>query len=160
MNGKIFIIFLFVINLFAVMAKVDKQNVIKGDSVSFSITASGSDISFPTITSIDGDNIEAVSSSQNISIINGNYQKSVTKTYVFTPSHSLVIPSYKVIVDNHTFYTKPIKIKVVKDTKKDKDFKIEINTKKEAILGYPNIVTIKFYQKTNIKASSLSLELP
>ena len=160
MNGKILILFLLVINLFAVTAKVDKQNVIEGDNVAFSITASGGNIVFPQIDNIDGDNIEAVSSSQNISIINGNYQRTLTKTYVFTPSHSLVIPSYPVIVDGKKEYTKPIKINVVKDTKADKDFKLEIKAKKEAIVGYPNIITIKFYQKTNVKIDSVALEMP
>ena len=160
MNGKILILFLLVINLFAVSAKVDKQNVIEGDNVVFSITASGGHIEFPNITNIDGDKIEGISTSQSISIINGNYKKSVTKSYAFTPSHSLTIPKFEVIVDNKKEYTKPIKIKVVKDTKTDKDFKLEIKTKKTAVVGYPNIVTIYFYQKTNVKISSIALELP
>ena len=160
MSGKILIIFLIVINLFGVSAKVDKQNVIEGDNVVFSITASGGNIEFPKISDIDGDKIEGISSSQNISIINGNYQKTITKSYVFTPSHSLTIPSFKVIVDNKKIVTKPIKIKVVKDTKIDKDFKIDIKTKQTAIVGYPNIVTILFYQKTNVRVANISLELP
>jgi len=160
MNGKILILFLLVINLFAVTAKVDKQNVIEGDNVAFSITASGGNIVFPSIQNIDGDDIEARSSSQNISIINGNYQRTLTKTYVFTPTHSLVIPSYAVIVDGKKEYTKPIEIKVVKDKKIDKDFKLELSAKKNAIVGYPSIVTIKFYQKTNVKVGSIALEMP
>jgi len=161
MNGKFLVIFLLVLNLFAgVVAKVDKTNVIEGDNVAFSITGSGGNIIFPDITNIDGDDIEAVSSSQNISIINGNYQRTITKTYVFTPSHSLVIPSYRVIVDGKDEYTKAIKINVVKDKKTDQDFKLEIIAKKEAIVGYPNIITIKFYQKTNARISSIALEMP
>ena len=160
MNGKILIIFLLVLNLFALTAKVDKQNVIEGDNVAFSITASGGNVIFPQISNIDGDNIEAVSSSQNISIINGNYKKTITKTYVFTPSHSLTIPSYEVVIDGKKEYTKPIKINVVKDTKTDKDFKLEVIAKKEAIVGYPSIVTIKFYQKTNVRIDSVALEMP
>ena len=143
--------------LASVTASVDKRNVIEGDNVAFSIKASGGNVKFPDIKNIDGDDIEAVSSSQNISIINGNYQKTITKTYVFTPTHSLTIPSYKVIVDNQAVYTKPIKIKVVKDTKTDKDFKLELIAKKTAIVNYPNIITLKFYQKSNVNIDSVSL---
>ena len=160
MNGKIFILFLIIIKLFGVEAKVDKQNVIEGDNVVFSITASGENIEFPTIKRIGENDIEAISNSQNISIINGKYTKTITKTYVFTPIRSLIIPSFEVKVDNKSFYTKPIKINVVKDTKTDKDFKLEVIASKTAIKGYPNLVTIKFYQKTNVRVASINLELP
>jgi len=160
MIGKILIVFLFIVNLFAVSAQVDKKNVIQGDNVSFSISASGGNVIFPDIQEIDGNDIEAVSSSSNIIDINGQYQRTLTKTYVFTPTHSLVIPSYKVIVDGKPEYTKPIKINVIRDTKTDKDFKLEVNTSKNAIVGYPNQVIIKFYQKTNAKLSTIGLELP
>ena len=161
MNGKFLVLFICIYMLFAnVEVKVDKTNVIEGDNVAFSITASAKDIKFPQIQNIDGDEIEAVSNSQNISIINGQYQKTITKTYIFTPTHSLTIPSYKVIVDNRVVNTQKIKIKVLKDTKFDKDFKLEIVADKKAIVGYPNVITIKFYHKTNLKFSSTSLELP
>ena len=155
---KILFMILFIVNLFAnVSVSVDKYNVIEGDNVAFSIKANGSNVKFPNIKNIDGDDIQAVSSSQNISIINGNYQKTITKTYVFTPTHSLTIPSYKVIVDNKTFQTKPIHINVVKDTKTDKDFKLELIAKKSAIVNYPNIITLKFYQKSNVNVDSVAL---
>ncbi len=154
----LFISLFSIVSLLAnVTASVDKRNVIEGDNASFSIKASGGNVKFPDIKNIDGDDIEAVSSSQNISIINGNYQKTITKTYVFTPTHSLTIPSYKVIVDNQAVYTKPIKIKVVKDTKTDKDFKLELIAKKTAIVNYPNIITLKFYQKSNVNVDSVAL---
>jgi len=160
MNGKLFIILIFVINLFAVSVNVDKQNVIKGDSVSFSITASGGNVVFPDIKKIDGNTIEAVSSSTNIVGVNGNYERTLTKTYIFTPMHSLTIPSYKVLVDGKAEYTQPIRINVLKDLKTDKSFKLEVNTSKTAIVGYPNKVIIKFYQKTNTKLNSVALEMP
>ena len=160
MNGKVLVLFLFVLNLYAnVIAKVDKQNVIEGDSVVLSITASGNKIQFPNIKKIGSDDIEAVSSSQNISIINGNYKKTITKSYAFTPSQSLIIPSYKVIVDSKIYHTKPVKITLLKD-KNEKDFKLVLLAPKETIANYPSVVTIKYYQKTNVKVGSISLNLP
>jgi len=160
MNGKFLIIFILIINLFGVEVNVDKRNVIEGDSIAFSITASGENIEFPVIRRIDNYPIEAKSTSQNIEIINNKYKKTITKTYIFTPTKSITIPSYKVIIDGQIEYTKPIKIKVFKDNKTLQDFKLEIDTKKEAIVGYPNIIVIKFYQKTNVKIGSAALEVP
>jgi len=161
MSGKILIVLLAVINLFAnVSAKVDKQNVIAGDSITYSITASGNSITFPKIDKISGFNIESISNSQSISIINGNYQKKLTKSWTFTPLKTIIIPSYVVKIDNKEYKTKTVKINVVKDSKLNKDFKLEVTANKEAIVGYPTYVDIKFYRKTNVKVSSIQMLLP
>jgi hypothetical protein len=161
MSGKILIILLVAINLFAnVIAKVDKQNVIAGDSVTYSIIADGNSITFPKIDKIAGFNVESVANSQSISIINGNYQKKLTRSWTFTPLKSITIPAFTVKIDNKEYKTKPIKINVVKDSKLNKDFKLEVNATKQAIVGYPTYVDIKFYQKTNVQVSSIQMLLP
>jgi hypothetical protein len=160
-NGKFIFLLLLVTNIFAnVVAKVDKQNVIEGDGVTYSIIADGNNITFPKIDKIAGFNIESVSNSQSISIINGNYQKKLIRSWSFTPLKSITIPSYSVKVDNKEYHTKPIKINVVKDSKLNKNFKLEINASKEAMVGYPTLVDIKFYQKTNAKVSAVQMILP
>ena len=160
-NGKFVIIFLLSINLFAnVVAKVDKQNVIQGDSVIYSITADGNKITFPKIDKIAGFNIESISNSQSISIINGNYQKKLTRSWSFVPLKSITIPSYIVKVDGKKYKTKLIKIHIIKDSKLNKNFKLEVRASKETIVGYPSLVDIKFYQKTNAKVSVVQMILP
>jgi hypothetical protein len=161
MNGKFILILLLATHLFAnVVAKVDKQDVIEGDSVTYSITADGNNIVFPKIDKIAGFNVESIANSQSISIINGNYQKRLTKSWSFTPLKSLTIPSYIVKVDNKEYHTKEIKINVLKDSKSNKNYKLKINVSKNAIVGYPSVVDIKFYQKTNTQISTISMFLP
>jgi hypothetical protein len=161
MSGKFILLFLLVTNIFAnVVAKVDKQNVIEGDSVTYSITADGNNIIFPKIDKIAGFDVESVSTSQSISVINGNYQKKLIRSWTFTPLKSITIPLYSVKVNNKEYKTKPIKINVVKDSKLNKNFKLELNANKEAIVGYPILVKIKFYQKTNSKVSTIQMILP
>ena len=161
MNGKFIVILLLAIHLFAnVVAKVDKQNVIEGDSITYSITASGKNITFPKIDKIAGFNVESISNSQTISIINGNYQKQLTRSWSFTPLKSITIPSYEVEVNGKKYRTKPIKIEVLKDSKLNKNFKLEVNASKTAIVGYPTYVDIKFYQKVNAKISTIQMILP
>jgi len=161
MSGKIILLLLVIVNLFgSVTASVDKTNVIEGDSVTLSIVADGKNIVFPDIREIQGDKINGIESRQNISIINGNYKKTTTKTYIFTPSHSLTIPSYKVKIDGKEYFTNPIQIKLVKDKITNKNFKLNLFIKDKIIVNYPNLVTIKYYQKTNAKVSQIRLELP
>jgi hypothetical protein len=161
MNGKFILIFLLATHIFAnVIANVDKQNVIEGDSVTYSIIADGNNITFPKIDKIAGFNVESVSNSQSISVINGNCQKKLIRSWSFTPLKSITIPSYTVKVDNKEYHTKSIKINVVKDSKLNKNFKLEVNTTKKAIVGYPTLVDIKFYQKTNAKVSAVQMILP
>ena len=162
MSGKIVILLLSLSMLLfgKVEVKVDKQNVIEGDNISFSIIVSGEKVSFPKIDKIGGYDIEGESSSENISFINGKYSKLITKTYIFTPLKSFEIPSFEIEVDGKKEKTTPIKIKVLKDKKTDKNFKLEVITNKEAIVGYSNLLTIKFYRKTNKNIDLLSLKLP
>jgi len=161
MIGKIILLFFMIYQLIAsVDVKVDKKNVIKGDSVVFSIIAEGEKIKFPDIKEIAGYRIEGVSTSSNISIINGKYRKVITKSFAFTPMKDITIPSFTLEIDNKIEKTTPIKIKVVEDKKGDKNFKLEIIANKKMIVGYPNIVTIKFFQKTNIRVDSVALQLP
>jgi len=156
MIGKIFSI-----NLFGgVIEKVDKKNVIEGDSVTFSITADGSKIEFPKIDKIEGYNIESISNSENIVVINGKYKKSLTRSWTFTPLKSIKIPSYIVKIDGKDYKTKSIFIKVVKDSKFNKKFKLEVEAEKSGIVGYPLPIVIKFYQKTNTNISTIQMSLP
>ena len=162
MSGKIFFLLgLLFLNLFGkVEVNVDKKHVIKGDSVVYSITAEGIDVKFPKLKKIAGYDIESVSSSQSISIINGNFQTILTKSYVFTPLHSCTIPSYEVEVDSKKIKTKPISIKVMNDDKKNQDFKLDVFVPKEMIVGYPYVIKVKFYQKTSANFDSVQLVLP
>ena len=53
-----------------------------------------------------------------------------------------------------------IKINIIKDSKLNKNFKLEVRASKETIVGYPSLVDIKFYQKTNAKVSVVQMILP
>jgi len=141
-----------------VSVNVDKTHLLSGDDVVYSISATGNNIIFPHLSKIGNYDIEAISQFSNLSIKNGKYITTITKTYTFTPTKSLTIPSYKVIVDNTPYYTKPIKITVLKNNHHQK-FRLDVLAPKRAIVGYPSIITIRFYQRVDTKIDTVSMEI-
>lgn len=161
--GKIAVVLLLPLFLFAeVKVSVDNSALYAGDNVTYTITASGSDIEFPVITSIDGNPILATNSSQNISIINGSYTKTLSKSYTFTPKASLQIPSYKVLVDGGVELTKPVEVKVVKPSQ-DKRAPIVLDmhlAKERAHVGEGVRFDLVLKKKPDARVDKLEIEEP
>ncbi len=159
--GRIFILVLLSTSLFAgVKAFVDKNAVYKGEMVRFTISAEGKNPKFPTLTKIAGYNVQSVSESSSTTIINGNYKNTVSKTYYFTPSRSLDIPSYKVTVDGKEYATDMISVDVVKQiaSKKSDEFSISMDMdKNDVYVGEPVKVDVKFRYKLSSKADKIMI---
>ena len=164
MNGKLKILLalIFFVN-FAfgkVSVEVDKKNVIQGDSLTIIVKAQGKNITFPNISKIGNYQIESVGSSQQFQSVNGVVKREKSKFYTITPSKSFTIPSFTIKVDGKVETTKPIKINVLKDTKFQNSFKLEIETPKKIYQHYANLIKVKFLQKTSEKISALSMIMP
>ncbi|MCJ7764613.1 MAG: BatD family protein, partial [Thiovulaceae bacterium] len=161
--GKIAALLLLPLSLFAgVQAGVDKNALYAGESVTYTITVSGKDIAFPDITSIGGSPVMGTSSSQNISVINGDFQKTVSKSYTFAPKSSLEIPSYKVVVNGGAEMTKPISIKIVEPSQ-DKSAPIVLDmrlSKEHAHVGEAVRFDLVFKQKPNAAVNKMNIEKP
>ncbi|WP_345977337.1 BatD family protein [Sulfurimonas sp. HSL3-7] len=161
--GKIAALLLLPLLLFAeVKVSVDNNVLYAGDNVTYTITATGSDIEFPVITSIDGNPILATNSSQNISITNGNYTKTHSKSYTFTPKASLQIPSYKVLVDGGVERTKPVDVKIVKPSQ-DKRAPIVLDmhlSKEQAYVGEAVRFDLVLKKKPDTRVDKLEIEEP
>ena len=99
--GKIFILCTFLLSaLFAdVKLTLNTPANYAGEMASFTITSDGDDIKFPTINSIDSYNIEGSSSSSSTTIINGNYSRKISRTYSFSPTKDVTIPSFEIKAD-------------------------------------------------------------
>ncbi|WP_353662719.1 BatD family protein [Hydrogenimonas sp. SS33] len=113
--GKLLFLFLLLpLLLFAgdVRVSVDKRRVVKGDTVTVTIEADGSEVKFPVIRQIDGFPILGTSQQSNIAIINGNVRRTTVKRLTFAPMHSVTVPSFTVSVDGKEVKTQPLKIEV------------------------------------------------
>lgn len=113
--GKIVLLFLMSITVFAkVQIELITPAIYKGDEASFKISAFGEEVKFPNIDMIDSFNILGTSSSQEVSSINGNVTRKISKIYTFAPTRSVVLPSFKIEVDGKVYKTEQKNIKVVK----------------------------------------------
>lgn len=161
--GKLTALMLLPLFLFAdVKESVDKNALYKGDSVTYTISVSGKDVEFPTITEIGGNPILSTSGSQNVSIINGDFQKTVSKSYSFAPKDSLEIPSYKVLVNGGVEMTKPITVKIVEPSQ-DKSAPVVLDirlSKEKAHVGELVRFDMVFKQKPNVPVYKLDIEEP
>ncbi len=145
-----------------VNVSVNKQKVYPGEEVVFTIQASGNDIKFPNIKKIAHFPVQGTAIMQNITILNGNMQKNISKSYIFFPTKDVTIPSFEVFIDNKAYKTKPIHIKVLKPVQsKDANFKLLLSVnKQQAYIEEPLIFSIEFFQKDNINPQSIEIRRP
>ena len=161
--GSLLITLLFPMFLFGgVKATVDKNALYRGDSVTYTISVTGSDVEFPTITEINGNAIESTASSQNIRIVNGDFEKTVSKSYTFVPYSSLEIPSYKVLVNGGVEMTNAIAVKIVEPSQdKTAPIVLDINLSKSKVhVGEVVRFSLVFKKKPNVPVYKLDIEEP
>lgn len=161
--GKIIVILLFPLMLLAgVKATVDNSVVYKGDSVTYTISATGGDIEFPTIHEIGGNTIVSTASSKNIRIVNGDFQKTISQSYTFSAHDDVEIPSYSVLIDGHSEKTKALRVKVVEPTQ-DKNAPVVLEmqlSKKSVHVGEVVRFDLIFKKKPNVPIYKLEIEDP
>ena len=161
--GSLITLLLLPLALFAdVKESVDKSALYRGDDVTYTISVSGKDVEFPSITQIGGNPILSTSGAQNIRIVNGDFQKTVSKSYIFTPKKSIEIPSYKVLVNGGVEMTKPITIKIVEPSQ-DKGAPIVLDirlSKERARVGELVRFDLIFKQKPNVPVYKLDIQEP
>lgn len=142
---------------------VDTAVVHEGESVSFTISATGGDAEFPDISDVDGYVIQGVSSSSSTSIINGDVFKKIAKTYRFTPAKDVTIPAFTVKVDGKKHTTQAKKIIVTKPVKSKvgDDFIVELKVDKQKLkVGQSTKLRVLFKQKLDSYADKLALNEP
>ena len=161
--GSILLLLFPVILLAEVTASVDKRAVYPGDSVTFSISATGSDIEFPKIDTIDGFSINDSGVSTSIVIINGNMKKTKRKLYSFSPDKNVTIPSFTVKVDGKEYKTSPITIKILNpnSAKSIKEASLELRAdKNSSYVGEAIDLELILKIKANANIAQAQIEQP
>jgi len=163
--GKIIFLIFCTINLFASSAniKVSAPAIYEGDSVTFTLSATGKDVKFPNITEVEGYPIMGTSSGTSTSIINGNYTQTISKSYTFTPKKDITIPSFKIEVDGDELSTEAKKISVIKPqaSKQGDPFMVELKVDKTNLkVGESTTLKVIFKQRLDAKANKLNLNEP
>lgn len=152
----------------SISASVDKNVVSLNEQISLQITVSAdtTNIPQPKIPQLTDFQVYSSGRSQNISIINGQVNSSVTFSYVLVPKKigEFEIPPITLEYQGKTFQTQPIKIKVEKQTSQQqlptekniykgtrKDIFIETFVdKKKAYVNEQITLTFRFYTRVNL----------
>jgi len=152
----------FLLSLFANVQLSIPKDVVRGETLYFSIEITGQDIIFPDFKTIDSYNVQEVSSSTSTNIINSKITKKVTKVYSLYPTKDFVFPDLKFVVDGKEYLSKKRNI-VLKDSKQtiSSKFKLSLKTDvKELYLNENFILTLVFKYKKNANIVDLSFEKP
>ena len=154
--GKIIILLnLFSIAVFAtVTAKVEPRDIYAGDSATYSVIITGSNVKKPELLSICGNDITASSSQTSIVSINGSYKKSYTLSYQFTPKKDCTIAPTEVEIDSKKEFSNSVKVTIKPRTQDLKaDFILSfIVPKKEFYIGEPFELTLLLKQHRGVQA--------
>jgi hypothetical protein len=132
--GKIFLLLVLIPNAMyaSVVASVDYNSVVVGETVTYSLNVTGKDLQRPILNSICDSNVISTSSQTNIEMINGNYKKTKILSYKFMPRKSCVIKPLDLIVDGKRQTTNAVKVEVKPVTQDvNADFVIELSADKK-----------------------------
>jgi hypothetical protein len=156
MVKKLLIIILFIpFSVYAsVVASVNTDKVELGESVTYSLSVSGNDITKPNIYRLCNSDVISTSSSKSINIMNGRVQESNILSYEFVPQKSCEIAPTEIEIDGVMEKSNALSIKVIPvSASKDKNFILElISSKKDVLVGESFKVSIIFKQKRGSRA--------
>ncbi len=161
--GSLLILIPFYLFSAEVSVSVNKSAVYPGDSVVFSIKASGNDIEFPKIDKIGNADVSEAGTSSSYVIINGNASKTLTKMYSFTPDNNVTIPSFTVKIDGKEYKTKPINVTVLNPNAPRPNAKalLEIRAdKNSSYVGEPVNIELVLKLKASANIAKAQIDTP
>jgi len=142
-------------NLYAnVTASLDSKYIYAGDSVRYMLTISGKKVKKPILQDICGNEITGTFSQTSIEAINGNYQKSYTLSYEFTPQKSCTIAPVSVEIDGKLEESNSVEL-IVKPQVQSKNAEFQLSleaSKKDLYVGEPFEVTLLLKQSVMARA--------
>ena len=148
--------------LFAKVELTAPKAFLQGEAVTFSISASGSDVDFPEIKNISSFVVQQAGTSNQISIINGARSQKIIRKFRFYPTCDIVIPSFKIKINGKIQTTKPQKIILQKVQKtKSNIFDLTISVDKtQAYVGEEIYLTMRFKYKKDTQIYDLQFSNP
>ncbi|MDZ7859123.1 MAG: BatD family protein [Candidatus Krumholzibacteriota bacterium] len=150
--------------------RVESKNVYVGGTFIMQITIMGStDVERPDLSNLKGFEVEFAggsnNSSQSVSIVNGNFSRTVKKEYVFsyrlTPLESgvLRIPSIAVEVEGKDLKTNALTINV-REPEETEDFKLRLRLSREScFVGEPVILSVVWYLREDVNSFNVTAPL-
>jgi hypothetical protein len=154
-------LFLIVCSLFSADAYVSKNSVVMGERVVLVLSASGSDVKFPELSSVGGFAVTSTGMQQNMESINGKVSKTIEKHYAFTPLKSIDIAPFEVEVDGKKELTKALHVEVKKADNTNSPFTLEMKINKSDVMQFEAVpVEFIFKRDQNYEVRDLRFSPP
>lgn len=161
--GKIVAVWLLILNsLFALDLNVSPSAVYEGDQVTVQVSAHGDEVKFPRLENLAGYKVESQSISRNITNINGNITKTLTKSYIITPRNDFTIEPIEVEIDGKKEKTQSFEVAVNKANPGNGApfiFTLEAD-KKEVYMGEPVNITFTFKKHIDVELAEANFNSP
>ncbi|MFO7750935.1 MAG: BatD family protein [Desulfobacteraceae bacterium] len=145
---------------FDVTVQVDKTRIAMGDSILYRVDVQGGEAKVDTSV-IEDFKVISRGTATRVNIVNGEYSKTLTSTYVLLPlkEGKLTIPSLPVAGSQKKAYTRKIQVEVTKDPvgehSFDKVFARASLSSDDLFVGEQSLYTIRFYTCVDIARASL-----
>ncbi|MBD3840634.1 MAG: BatD family protein [Campylobacterales bacterium] len=162
LGKKLFILFVFQLTLFAQVQLKAPSTFYANEGVVFEIEATGSDVQFPAISSIENYAVQNAGSTSSTSIINGKRSQSISKRYVFYPTDDVTIPSFQINIDGKIESTQPVTVKkTVASQTKSQFYTMQISADKQNVhVGEQIILNLEFRYRQDLNIASLDFAPP
>ena len=162
--GKIIVFLLISLSAFAQLnVSVDKQNITRGERVSFVIKITGQgQVRVPPFDQLCGYDIESKMQERKDVYSNGKRAQELSLIYTFMPERSCVVEAFPVTINDVEVMSEAINITVSKMTiSKNEPFMVQLKTDKEFVyVGEPFEMSVAFSQRQNIKTLGEAISLP
>jgi len=146
----------------ALDATVDQSRVTMGDSVTFTVKATGNDVERPSVAQLCGTRVESTAEGVNMQQINGVFTKAYSYAYTFTPLKDCTIEPLELRVDGVKERTPAIEIRVVPMAlTKDAPFILAMHAQKQKVrVGEPFELVVTFKQRHGSQVLDSKFEPP
>lgn len=153
--GSIFL--LFTLNLFALEAFLEKNEIKQGENATLVFRLSGDVTHVPDIQEINGYKISQKNQSQNIMQENNKFKRIIELYYVFYPDKNTTIPSFDFIIDGKKQSSKELNLVVLENNDKDIILHSSFN-KNSAYIGEVVVLSLDVkYKQDSILNPSLQI---
>lgn len=146
----------------AVSASVDETRVTMGETVTYTLRASGQEVEKPVISELCGTKVLSTSEGVSMQSVNGRFTKAYTFAYTFEPLKDCRIEPVALRVDGEEVRTEAIDIRVIPmKITKDSPFILTMQAEKEKVyVGEPFKVVITLKQRRGSEAVDSKFEPP
>ena len=156
---KVFIFLPLILFASILKVNVNKKHLTTGENLIITLTAKGQNVIFPKLNKIAGFQVIGTSTSNNITIINGKINETISKNYIIQPDKNITIPSFTVTIDNKIYKTEPIKITVSTPKQTKGDYEVNIKADKTNLYLGQNTL-IKATVNLKKEADSVQIKIP